>query len=356
MPGSTINTDLLSATNQLIQAVNELSTATSSQDLSVTVNNSSSCGCPPTTDYPPITEPLDGTEETPPPGYGPQDSQIDDRKCKVANYSVAQLQYLIDQFVIYNIDVWAGVGVSAVLAALILALPVATIGVFLGGMLGKLGWLVGIAKVIVTSTVSLDTLQTALATYYDELVCAHYDATDTQVMIDNVVDVLETGGVSAANVLLVEAILTFDWLATQYFDHLDYSIEAELDGYTPASDCEDCTAFCPDYWLQIGNTSDGITFEGIPYAGYYSMNLHTSYNPGIPGYCSPVQNHLFTCTNPVNITYRGSDYIYNVYDVISETYTYQGNTPPSGVCGTYIVVQSSTSFYIDVAYSTECTI
>lgn len=298
MPGQTNNTDLLAGLNELISSVNELITVTSSQKLSTRVSLSSGCGCPPISDTPPVWEDV-GVNDDPPEGWtavegGPV--TINTRKCKMANYQITQLQWGVEQLVIAGVETYAGVYISTVISMIVLVFSAPAAPAIMAAMVGVFGWINGVVESLLTNVVDLDALQTALETYEEELVCALYEALSTDEARSNVDDVLSTGGVSAGNRAVIQAMYTIDWAGQLFFEYDEY-IEQELDGFTPTYDCTSCEQTGCQLCIAVNSdeSSNGIYIElsdtQISYSSGLVSTTHWAIcefnSDPINGWCGP---------------------------------------------------------------------
>lgn len=334
MPGSTENTDLLQGLNELIRAQNELTAALVAKSTAAKVWVSSDCGCPPIADIPPVVEDV-GPEDDPPPGWSEVEGSyyyINTRKCKVANYNVSELQRLLDIFVIENVEEMVTLYLASLMAEL--GLVLGKQGGLIASMITRLGWLAGVVTTIATEPIDLDSLVTAVATYKNELVCAHYEAVTTDEATDNVITVLTGAGVSTANLLLIRAIYSIDWLSTLFFDYDDYLSE-QIEASTPFYDCSNCEptgcqlciAFNSDessngIYIELSDTQISMSSGQVSTTYWGICDFNTD---PVNGWCGPeveVNSYVLDGFTPA------ASSAYRVYDD-SLSLIYNSTSPPN---------------------------
>lgn len=340
MPGLTNNTDLLAGVNQLISSLNELITTTAAQQLSTSVTctpdvNVTCGGGVPISDTPPITEPV-GQGDDPPPGWSEASQTIVNRKCKAANYQVDKMIILLDTLIIHNVQAYIDASVSIAIAGISFLLVSSIVGPFIAGIAATLGWVSGVVEVLISETVDLDSLKLAIENNRDDLVCALYDATDVLEAKEGFIDVLSVAGVSAGNLALVDAIAQLYWFGTLFFKYDDF-IEAELDGYTPTTDCDGCASGCfPELCIPTDNDAAGngtFTEQSETVVDVVSGQVSTVYwaicdfntDPNSLGFCGPgvkISSYSLTGFTP------DSPAGYRVYDS-NLSLIYSSNTPPT---------------------------
>lgn len=232
MAGDEESVDLMEGVNQVVTAINDLI-------LQTTPAASGCCAIGGGT-YPPSDN---GTEGDPPPENwedlddAPGSPAYQSRKCKMANYIHEQFEDYIDQLRIYDVDAYAG-GMTVTLITLLGGVAGQAIFPLVGAVAGAtIGFLVGLALVIIDGGFDLPDLITIMAANEDELVCALYNTTSSSDGIEAYIDILETGGASAADILFIRAIVAIDFLNYLFFKR-DPAVEAALGEYTGPVTCD----------------------------------------------------------------------------------------------------------------------
>lgn len=242
MAGEITNTDLLEAANQVIKAIND-----NVLSCSTTTYASGSCsGTEPPSDA--ATEggdPPEGWEDT---GETPGQPAYQDRKCSIANALHDTWRQYISLWIVYDVDDYSGgmlIALMTLLGAVTgeLALPV--IGLVAGIVVG---FVAGLGLVIVGGGFDLGDMLTIMDANKNDLVCALYNAGDTEQGIEDYIDVLETGGASAGDILLFRALVVVDFVNYLFFKK-DPAVEAAMAGYSGTIDCDGC-GICP-YWIYL---------------------------------------------------------------------------------------------------------
>lgn len=255
MAGQEDSIDLMAAVNQVVTAINDLV-------LQTTPAASGCCGVGGGT-YPPSSSGTEG--EAPPENWDdlddePGSPEYQDRKCAMANYIHAQLESYIDQLRIYDVDAYAG-GMTVTLITLLGGIAGQAIFPLVGAVAGAtIGFLVGLAMVIISGGFDLPDLLAIMAANEDELVCALYATTNSDDGIEDYIDILVANGASAADILFVRAVLVVDFLNYLMFQR-DPAVEAVISGYTGPVDCDTCPEVCP-YWTYFwGSGTEPIPFD-----------------------------------------------------------------------------------------------
>src|SRR4030067_2185701 len=145
---------------------------------------------------------LDGgvvDENDPPPeGYEP-DPNIDNRKCKAANQIYDVVYASVEVLEVNHVQDYGStlITIAITLTSVLLGASMGSIfpgvGTVLGGVIGAI---VGIVTSLITNTaIDLENVLTVMSTNHADLICALYDATNTDDARSEVLSILETGGI-----------------------------------------------------------------------------------------------------------------------------------------------------------------
>lgn len=282
MSGSTTNTNILNAINEVIKALNDLTLTcsptvnVSSSAPSVVVNCSCGGGGSTTSDppfIPPDVNPIEGG--TPPSGFE-QPTEIDSRKCKAANYLYDGTLEVLTKFSVYGVEDYINLGIGyliTMIAFLISAL--AALGGAIGSFAAYLSGIGGgsvIASTLSAQGTSISALITVWEEKHNEIVCALYNATAARPAIDAVSDVLSNAGLSSVNVAVFKAIFTVEVATILFFKPAmkGVTIEQDLDGYEVTVSCTACGAIVA---MTIGTQDSGDLAE----AGRFTSTLASAF-------------------------------------------------------------------------------
>jgi hypothetical protein len=288
MAGDINNDDILTALNQMVKALNDISLKSSGGS-----GGSTGCGCPGGTDPP--TGP--GSEGGEPPdgwdGTGLEGSEYNTRKCKAANLTHEWVKEVVTRFTTGDVEGIAP-GLGGTWALLIGFLTSLLAGLYFVWAVAIIGWLSAMATVIINNTIGFGDLLTILGDNDEDLVCALYTATSSGEARANYIDVAETGGANAAQILFLQAVLSLDdILNTLFFDPTDDDRNSELSaligGYAGGVDCSLCT-ICPVTYDALSDwgswTTDTLLINGGfasggPGSGLLNFNVGLSATSGV---------------------------------------------------------------------------
>jgi hypothetical protein len=277
---------------------------------------------------------------TPPDGWT-EPSEVDNRKCKVANNIWDKLYFILDQLDkdgFENILSTLGVGVATSLV--VAALSVASGPV--GWSLIVVGTVGSIILVFLAQSVDLDNLKDTMTNNKEDLICALYNSTDAQMAKDDFIQVLTDGGANSGQIALFQVILAFDVVNALFFARDDangQAFEAELDGYTVSVECYICAA-CPTFTVALGTivsqnaTSITVDSETVGNSEYVSVYIHR-----VPPAARCDEEMQITAT--ANISSSRNDF-WRIWDGAGNL-TGQGNSSnmPVNVCGQVIDITPS---------------
>jgi len=247
MSGDINNTDILAALNQTIKAINDI------------------CGCMKVSVGVFSGETIEqesGTEGgTPPAGTDDPDPTITDRKCKAANLIVDQLityTQTLDENNMFNPSIDFSslgnfLGSLNDYVGLLLIQASMTIGTFLAEL----------AAWLFSTTFDPTTFTSKLSTNKQNLVCALYNASDTDTAL---ADFLSAVTFTADEEALITILLNNNVLNLLFFSNPGAGSELVIDGYTGSVDCSVC-AGCQAIEVQLTYGSwDGLnTFTSAYY-------------------------------------------------------------------------------------------
>lgn len=256
MAGDESSTDIMAGVNQVVTAINDIIVAsTCTPQVSVSCDGTGGG-----------TEvPSDGGTQgdTPPTGWSePPDAvgtpEYDTRKCKMANAIHESLVDWLTLWQTYEVDGFASSFLTIALISLLGALvgEIATPVPLIDGIIGLIiGYLSGVAIVIITTTFNLATILSLMSTYEQELVCELYNATTTQGGIDDYIQILDDNGASAGDILLLRAVIAIDLLNNLFFKRGD-AVDDALADYTAPLSCAGCTT-CSNWVILNGTLISG---------------------------------------------------------------------------------------------------
>lgn len=377
MSGNTPNSNILGAIDEVIKALNDLATEVNAPDLSgveqaindltltcsPTINVSSSapsvvvyCSCGgggSTTSDPPFIPPdIEPTEGgTPPNGYS-EPTEIDNRKCKAANYLYDGTLEVLDKFAVLNIETFLAVSIAILSGAIVTLLSgvISGVGAFI---LGVYGGIEGIVAVLTYQNVSISSLKTVWEDKHSDIICSLYNATSANPAIDEIAEILEVAGLGSANIALFKAIFTVEVATILFFKPAmkGVTIEQDLDGYTATVDCANCGG-CGMY-IELGTDKavDGDSASAAAQAVYssyygfdiYYMRVYLSSTSGEA--CGENRTSSVNITSGtltvVNATY---DKFYTYFDDVGLTLSHQFDTPDTTNDYAVIQIQSRTAF------------
>lgn len=358
MPATTENTDILNAINQTVQALIDLgvSFGGGSNCPDVTVNNTVpvpvvnvyptfnvNCGGGGGGSYPPQTGGTEGG--TPPPGTS-EPSDIDNRKCIVANILVQDLIAYTNNMSMLGLFNWSldWTTLGTILNSLSTGFGngLMAIGMQAGGYLSNLQTVVfsGFSE---TSAVDIPS---ALSANQADIVCALYNAAN---VAEAQAAAISASGLTGFDASYLETVLNNSVLNMLFFTVA--GSEAVINFYAGAADCSGCTTeeLCDHL---IGNYSaTSVYYFGSP--DRYGIEFNTTNGGQIPElaetscYFGFKDNHI-TVTN---FTTYGSYYNieYTRYGGITESlFTNDiNNYVFDGVYSHFQVYQSTTQFTIE---------
>lgn len=240
--------------DELIAAIGSLNSGSAS---------GASCGCGGGTAQGTTNGQEGGTppEKFDPPPNPPMTPEYDERKCKVANLAHAEILAWVKKMEELGVDAYIGGGFLSAGAFVLLTTIIAgalgeiiTPFPLIDGLAGAVvGFVAGIATVITSQSFDLSALITIMEANEQDLVCALYEALDSDSAEDNYIQVLDDNGAATGAQLFVRAIMLVDYLNSLFFTpEDDPGLEAALSSYTAPFPCGSCLP-CLNYWLSKGS-------------------------------------------------------------------------------------------------------
>lgn len=288
MAGAENNTDLVSANNQLIKAVNDLCGC-----LQVTVTSNVTVGV--------TIQMAAGTEGgSPPVGAGPPDP-ITDRECKMAEVLYDDMETILSNFANnpFSVTFFDAVTISLFLA------PLVENGVLFVADRNNsiLGWLIDLAYLVITldASISYANMQTQWQANKSDIICAMYNGTTPGAIRAQINSVL-SGVTTQAERDFITHALTNDVLNALWFSV--GNSETVLNAFTGTFDCSTCGSCtggsnCGQYTWNWTAGSENWTFVDRSF-GAGTPTCTGAWNPG--GYHTIVG----TTTNPPNDAAKGA--------------------------------------------------
>lgn len=283
----------------------------------------------------------DGT--TPPDGYTPPDGTVDNRKCKVSNMFADNLVVLIQDFNTHNVPGLAELGINISMTALG-GILVGLKNTLVASAAERLGWSEGVLNSMVIGDTDLPSLIADLQANRDDIVCAAYEATSTSEALTATKQILTDYGTTSANINVIDAILTTDY-AIGLFVTRSAASEATIDAWPVTTDCAGCGG--DQYPVHIKNgTPDSGVYEYISVQGtdnhFVTLYLNSDGT-------SPVDQAGGTLSIDSLVVYDGAisgcngatEYRYRpTYDGV---WTYQGGPPTFPVADVRVISLCSSS-------------
>jgi hypothetical protein len=308
MAGSTDNTDLLKALNQAVKAINDLvlgggTTVIEAPDVTVRPNITINCSCGNTggskLEDPPVNE-----TDPPPVGYEP-DPNIDERKCKAANY----IYYLIYKFLTRaKLEDWDDMsGLAIVIPATLVG---ALLGVSLGGPLGAIvGATIGIAAALISGVaIQLDDIIYVMDDKKPDLICAFYNAGDTTAAKNDFLSVLSSGGLNSVELQAFMSYFLYSDVLKLLFYGVDWVSESELAAYTGSEGCDGCGGGVVLIPLTMCGVHAGVVTN-------QSGNLYTVQSAQVQWGCnpaSPMQSIVLMFDVTCNVKVHSGDRVFTI--------------------------------------------
>jgi hypothetical protein len=270
------------------------------------------CATQGTGEEPPSEPGIEG--EDPPGGWIAANPEIDNRKCKVANFIYDEMHTLIDQFVTFNV---AGLGELAM--GIVMGSVVAIVALVVTGPLAVAIAVVGVVSVwalrLLAEDIDLEGLLSDMDTAHQALVCALYSSLDANQARASFHGVLQALGASTSQLLFIDAILINDVVNSLFFqrdDSYGQSLEAQLETYETEIACVECeeeACLIEELNLNFGGTilsdetSEGVRVIQIQaeYIGFYRVGFSWTASPS---YCAfsvetaTVIDGIFNCLYP----------------------------------------------------------
>jgi hypothetical protein len=237
MPGATNNTDTVSALNQLIQAVNELTIATTNLNL---------CCCNNEGVQPP--QPPIGPGDGPPPGMSVPTGNIDARRCKIAIWLIDYwLRPVTHQLDILHYDEFLSGGVTvtgAMIGVAIAGVPSLATGpglVFGAGI----GAAVGVALSLTLGPDFTD-IKSYIDGNRDKLICTMASSANGMVAKGAFLRIFNSTGATLGDLAYLNAIMPTHMINLLFFVN-DYfpNIETFIDNLPDPCPCQDITSAAP---------------------------------------------------------------------------------------------------------------
>jgi len=289
---------------------------------------------------PPVSE-----TDTPPVGQEP-DPNIDNRKCKAANFVYDKIYSTLDLLRKSHADTTQ----TAILSGWIVL-----VGALLGSAIPAIGTVVGVVLGIATAiwigAVDIAYILTALNNRHQDLVCALYNASGTTQAKDDFLTILDDEGVGGiAYYEFVGFFLLTDFLRIlfQAVTIGGENSEALLDGYVASVNCALCSG-CENIFIETGSV------DGNTYYSYYNSEQNTHYlifgvntEAGYPNtnHCGPEEQLTMEFVNANFTLYemRGSDM----------GLVYTSTTPRFDLCARRWSLLSSTAFTMVITNRVKC--
>jgi hypothetical protein len=311
-------------------------TVVNSTTLHQTINAGGGCGGG--TEMPPVVSTDPAAE--PPPGWGPADPAIPDRRCKACNRLVGNFKYVANELYKVNLNEVATLGVGAV-AAILTAIFVAAAAGPLGVLAGIVTGIGAVVLAFLAVGVRFDFLNGIFQNADNRklLVCALYDAGSAQAGQDAFLQVLDDLGANTPEHYAIQLILELTG-ATNSIDYSRGGSEVDLSGYVSEVDCSDCGPDTGPYTVLMGTETSEHPSNPIL--------ITTVYNPARSGCGTNVREINMNFHAAVTITSItvvgngpgacGGTSIYNYYaeedfvtNISSGNGRPQDTAPPSGV-------------------------
>lgn len=270
MAGNTDSTNLLTALNQAVKAINDLivgsgTTVVEAPNVTVRPNITINCSCGggggTKLPDPPVSE-----TDPPPAGYEP-DPNIDQRKCKAANYVFDGIYGLIDKLDKAHADTYESAAFTAWLA-----LVGAIIGTGFAPVVGTVaGALTGIAIALITDVEASDVLN-AMTARKQDIICAFYYAGNTEEAKSEFLNIMSEEGVNGLSyVNFCGFFLIADTLRV-LFQAVDWVSEATIGAYA-GSNCGGCGQ---NFYIIDGipgNTETNLVIYSTDYGSYHAVGV-----------------------------------------------------------------------------------
>jgi hypothetical protein len=346
--GSTTNTDILAALNQLVKATNDL------------------CGCRTVATVPingsiggdtvPVQDPTVGPGNIPD-NYEivpvPEGSTIDAEACKRANFNYDNLYGLIEQFYDNGVAGLAQLGV--LIAVTSITQMAASWGVISGYQTLVAGWSLRAVMYLIYPGVDFSQILLHMTQTKEDIICAWYNVIvngdDTEVARQELDTILQANGLSSDDAYYLQLVFSIDWalwlIAAPITERPSY--EAALDGYVGSVDCSGCG----------GCACNAVLSHGVDNGdGTYNSVINTVDNrqwASILFSCSDgtrCTKTITTLTTSVNIE-TTSNNAYRFFDTDGVT-IYSSDNPPSlpyaDVWRVLLMDSSGDNFVMTVAY------
>lgn len=346
MAGSTNNTDLLKALNQAVKAINDLvlggdTVVVEAPNVTVrpniTVNCNCGCGGGGGTKLPdsPVSE-----GDTPPEGYEP-DPNIDQRKCKAANYIYDKIYETVQALNRAHSDT-----IQNALLAGWMALAGALVGSYFPVIGTVAGAVAGIAIAIFT-TVDAGYILDAMNNRKDDIICGLYNAGDTEAAKSSFLDILADEGVTGVAYYEFMGFFLIADVLKVLFQAVDWVSEATIGAYAGGSEgCGGCgeTTPYPDQIIMSVGTVESTGYHSWRMTAGYQYDLYYiqgSYNIGSGDHIS-----TFVVNNWANTQYQDFRF-YSQTGYGNEIY--EGDVNQSPLITDSWIITSATMFTIDIS-------
>ena len=256
MAGNTSNTSILGAINQAIKAINDLiigsgTTVVQAPNVTVRPNITINCTCGGGggTKLPDDTV---SETDTPPEGYEP-DQNIDERKCKAANYVFTAIYNLIDSLNKAHADT-KQTATIALFSSLVLALIGSSMLPVVGTIIGAVA---GIALALFTEVDAGDILR-AMENRKQDIICAWYNAGDTTTAKDDFLSIMGEEGIEGVAYIEFMGYFLYADTLKVLFQAVDWVSEATIGAYE-GSNCGGCGGDDDGYTWDFSINSNGGT-------------------------------------------------------------------------------------------------
>lgn len=276
MPGSTPNSNILDAIDELIKAINDLGNRPIS--IQVLGGYGGCCGgggsAPP---LPPGTDPTEGS--TPPEGYTPYTPSVDITACKKAAFVYFGTLTVLTELQKYEDTLQQGFDIALVVATAVLG-RMGPVGALI---VAKYSGVVDILTDMLDVSVDMQTLTQIWTEEQDALLCVLYNAasegsgasyTGTMAEINGI---LSGAGASTGNLAVISSILTVETLTILWYNptYRDVTIEQQIIDYTlPAGvDCAQCGCQLFDWTEGSEGWTVELTGNGNTVSGEWSTDV-----------------------------------------------------------------------------------
>jgi hypothetical protein len=358
MPGSTPNSNILDAIDELIKAINDLG------NRPVSVQVSGGCGCcggggyaPP---LPPGTDPTEGV--TPPEGYTPY-TNVDVTACKKAAFVYFGTREVLTELQKYEDTIQLGFDTALIVISAVLG-KMGPVGALI---VAKYSGAVDLLTDWLDTSVDMQTLTQIWTENQDALICALYNAASEgsgasyTSTLGEINGILSDGGASTGNLGVISSILTVETLTILWYNPTfrDVTIEQQIADYV-LPEGVDCSG-CGEAIVQIleyggslatlidGNLSNSGTFQSEVGGVFGFEHREMIYLTALPG----GENRLYS----FNLISSGDTSFFLSYldtNGNSQAVGWSGNLPSSIEARTIHIVGGSnypsTPIVVEISY------